>query len=132
MRTIGIGNQNFEVIRKENYFYIDKTRFIQMWWESGDHVTLITRPRRFGKTLNMTMTEEFFSVQYAGREDLFQGLAIWENEKFRLLQGTYPVISFSFPHSIKIHTVNTDWTTLDRFSCVSSDNSFLLYSRKKS
>ena len=96
MRTIGIGNQNFEVIRKENYFYIDKTRFIQMWWESGDHVTLITRPRRFGKTLNMTMTEEFFSVQYAGREDLFQGLAIWENEKFRLLQGTYPVISFSF------------------------------------
>ena len=59
-------------------------------------MTLITRPRRFGKTLNMTMTEEFFSVQYAGREDLFQGLAIWENEKFRLLQGTYPVISFSF------------------------------------
>ena len=93
MRTIGIGNQNFEVIRKENYFYIDKTRFIQMWWESGDHVTLITRPRRFGKTLNMTMTEEFFSVQYAGREDLFQGLAIWEYKRNELSDDTQENLS---------------------------------------
>lgn len=95
-RTIGIGNQDFESIRKEEYFYIDKTNFIREWWESGDSVTLITRPRRFGKTLNMSMLEKFFSVEYAGRKDLFEGLLIWEEEKYRKIQGTYPVLSLSF------------------------------------
>ncbi len=95
-RAIGIGNQDFETIRKQNYFYIDKTKLIQEWWESGDSVTLITRPRRFGKTLNMSMLEKFFSVNYAGRGDLFDGLAVWQEEKNRKLQGTYPVISLSF------------------------------------
>ena len=95
-RTVGIGNQNFETIRKEGYFYVDKTHFIQEWWESGDNVTLITRPRRFGKTLNMSMLEKFFSVDYAGRGDLFEGLSIWQEEKYRKLQGTYPVIALSF------------------------------------
>lgn len=95
-RAIGIGNQDFETIRKQNYFYIDKTKLIQEWWESGDSVTLITRPRRFGKTLNMSMLEKFFSVNYAGRGDLFEGLAVWQEEKNRKLQGTYPVISLSF------------------------------------
>lgn len=95
-RAIGIGNQDFETIRKQNYFYIDKTKLIQEWWESGDSVTLITRPRRFGKTLNMSMLEKFFSVNYAGRGDLFEGLAVWKDEKNRKLQGTYPVISLSF------------------------------------
>ena len=79
-RAIGIGNQDFERTRKEGYFYIDKTGFIQEWWDTGDSVTLITRPRRFGKTLNMNMVEKFFSLDYADRGDLFQGLAIWENE----------------------------------------------------
>ena len=95
-RTVGIGIQDFEKIRERNYFYIDKTDFIREWWESGDDVTLITRPRRFGKTLNMSMTEQFFSVDYADRGDLFEGLSIWEDEKYRALQGTYPVISLSF------------------------------------
>ncbi|MCM1090316.1 MAG: ATP-binding protein [Butyrivibrio sp.] len=95
-RTIGIGNQNFETIRKEGYFYIDKSGFIQEWWESGDSVTLITRPRRFGKTLNMSMVEQFFSVNYAGRGELFEGLSIWQEEKYRRIQGTYPVIALSF------------------------------------
>ena len=95
-RTVGIGNQDFETIRKEGYFYVDKTHFIQEWWESGDNVTLITRPRRFGKTLNMSMLEKFFSVDYAGRGDLFEGLSIWQEEKYRKLQGTYPVIALSF------------------------------------
>ncbi len=95
-RTISIGCQDFETIRRENYFYIDKTSFLSEWWEGGDSVTLITRPRRFGKTLNMSMTEQFFSVKYANREDLFRGLSVWETEKYRALQGTYPVISLSF------------------------------------
>ena len=94
-RTISIGCQDYGTIRREGYFYIDKTSFIREWWESGDSVTLITRPRRFGKTLTMSMTEQFFSVNYAKREDLFEGLSVWEDEKFRKLQGTYPVISLS-------------------------------------
>lgn len=75
-RTVGIGIQSFEKIRERNCFYIDKISFIKEWWESGDDVTLITRPRRFGKTLNMSMVEEFFSVKYADRGDLFEGLFI--------------------------------------------------------
>ena len=66
-RTVGIGLQNFEKIMENNLFYIDKTMFIKEWWESNDEVTLITRPRRFGKTLTMSMREKFFSVDYAER-----------------------------------------------------------------
>ena len=95
-RTVGIGHQNFEQLIKGNLFYVDKTMFIKEWWESEDVVTLITRPRRFGKTLTMDMAEKFFSVKYADRGDLFEGLAIWQEEKYRRLQGTYPVIFLSF------------------------------------
>ena len=95
-RTVAIGIQSFDKIIEGNYFYVDKTAFIKEWWESGDDVTLIARPRRFGKTLNMSMLEQFFSIEYAGRGDLFEGLSIWEGEKYRELQGTYPVISLSF------------------------------------
>lgn len=95
-RTIGIGHQNFEDLITNDLFYIDKTTFIKEWWENKDSVTLITRPRRFGKTLNMSMVQQFFSVDYAGRGDLFEGLSVWEDEKYRNLQGSYPVISLSF------------------------------------
>ena len=95
-RATGIGYQDFEKIREKNNFYIDKTDFIREWWSTGDEVTLITRPRRFGKTLNMSMTEKFFSVDYKDREDLFQGLNIWKDETYRKLQGAYPVIFLSF------------------------------------
>lgn len=95
-KVVAIGIQNFEKIRKSGCFYVDKTLFIKEWWERMDDVTLITRPRRFGKTLNMSMLEMFFSINYAGRDDLFEGLAVWEEEAYRNLQGTYPVISLSF------------------------------------
>ena len=95
-RTISIGRQDFEKIRVNNNFYIDKTHFIREWWDAEDDVTLITRPRRFGKTLNMSMLEQFFSVRYAGRGDLFEGLSVWQEERYRQLQGTYPVIALSF------------------------------------
>ena len=96
MKKIAIGKQSFEDIRKKDCFYIDKTYFIKDWWESTDDVTLITRPRRFGKSLNMSMLKQFFSVDYKDREDLFEGLSIWEEKEYRQLQGTYPVISLSF------------------------------------
>ena len=95
-KIISIGHQDFETLIRNHYFYIDKTGFIKDWWENGDAVTLITRPRRFGKTLNMSMIQQFFSVDYADRKDLFEDLAIWKEEKYRKLQGTYPVISLSF------------------------------------
>lgn len=95
-KTVAIGIQDFGDLIRKNYFYIDKTSFIKEWWESGDSVTLITRPRRFGKTLNMSMTEQFFSVDHADKGELFEGLKIWEDEEYRKIQGTYPVISLSF------------------------------------
>lgn len=95
-RTVGIGHQNFEQLLQGHNFYVDKTLFVKEWWENNDVVTLITRPRRFGKTLTMSMVEQFFSIEYADRGDLFEGMAVWEEEKYRKLQGSYPVISISF------------------------------------
>ncbi len=106
-RNIAIGIQDFGDLIQKKYFYIDKTSFLKEWWEKGDSVTLITRPRRFGKTLNMSMTEQFFSMDYAGRGDLFEGLFIWREEKYRKLQGTYPVISLSFANVKEVNYVNT-------------------------
>lgn len=95
-RVVAIGVQDFARLRERNCFYIDKTAFIKEWWNSQDEVTLITRPRRFGKTLNMSMLQYFFSNKYAGRADLFAGLDIWKDEEFRGLQGTYPVLFLTF------------------------------------
>ena len=94
--NIAIGIQDFSTLIENHYFYVDKTDFIKEWWDCGDSVTLITRPRRFGKTLTMSMVEQFFSVEYSGRSDLFEDLKIWEDKKYRNIQGTYPVISLSF------------------------------------
>lgn len=93
---ISIGTQDFEKLRTSGSFYIDKTDLIREWWERQDDVTLITRPRRFGKTLNLSMMECFFSTKYADRQDLFEGLSIWNSQKYRKMQGTFPVLSLSF------------------------------------
>lgn len=96
MKTVAIGIQDFETIQRENIFYIDKTDFIRKWWESKDSVTLIARPRRFGKTLTMDMLNKFFSIQYQGRKDLFENLAIWSNKEMQAQQGRWPVVFLSF------------------------------------
>lgn len=95
-RVAGIGHQDFAYVITNDIFYVDKTAFIKEWWENQDAVTLITRPRRFGKTLNMSMLEYFFSTAYAGRSDLFERFSVWKEERYRKLQGTYPVIGLSF------------------------------------
>ena len=95
-KRVSIGKQDFASLIENNFYYVDKTDFIKEWWDSGDDVTLITRPRRFGKTLNMSMLNCFFSNKYANRGDLFEGLSIWEDEEYRKIQGTYPVIFLSF------------------------------------
>ena len=117
--TVAIGIQNFEKMIEKKCFYVDKTAFIKEWWESQDDVTLITRPRRFGKTLNMSMLECFFSVKYADRGELFEGLSIWEDEEYRKLQGTYPVISLSFANVKETNFENTRHIINQLISCSS-------------
>lgn len=121
-RTIGIGHQDFEVVRQKDCFYVDKTGFIREWWEANDVVTLITRPRRFGKTLTMSMLEKFFSLRYADRGELFDGLQIWEDGTYRELQGTYPVISLSFAN-IK----ETSYETARKKICLTLSNLYSGY-----
>ena len=100
-RTVAIGVQSFSKMREENLFFVDKTGFIREWWDNKDDVTLITRPRRFGKTLNMRMLEAFFSTEYSGRADLFEGLSVWEYVEYHALQGTWPVIFLTFSEAKK-------------------------------
>lgn len=95
--VVSIGTQSFEKLRQNKSFYVDKTDLIKEWWGNHDDVTLITRPRRFGKTLNLDMLNCFFSNCYAERSELFEGLSIWKDEEYRKLQGTYPVIFMTFP-----------------------------------
>ena len=125
-RRVAIGIQDFGDLIQKKYFYIDKTSFIKEWWDSGDSVTLINRPRRFGKTLNMSMVEHFFSVEYAARGDLFEGLSIWEHEEYRNIQGTWPVISLSFAN-----VKEKDYRTTRKKICqlltkLYAENSFLV------
>ena len=125
-RNVAIGIQQYNEIIEKNYFYIDKTSFIKEWWDSGDSVTLITRPRRFGKTLNMSMVEQFFSIDYANRGDLFEGLSIWENEEYRKLQGTYPVISLSFANVKEKNYPDTRKKICQMLAELYTSHSFLL------
>lgn len=94
--VISIGKQNFASLRENNCFYIDKSDLIREWWESQDEITLIIRPRRFGKTLNMSMLNYFFSNLYTDKKTLFEDLSVWKEEKYQRLQGTYPVIFIRF------------------------------------
>ena len=95
-KRIPIGFEDLKEIIDKNLYYVDKTGIIAEMLDNPAKVTLFTRPRRFGKTLNMSMLEQFFSIRYAGKGELFEGLSIWQEEKYRELQGTYPVISLSF------------------------------------
>ena len=127
-KVISIGNQSFESIREKDNFYVDKTNFIKEWWDNDDIVTLITRPRRFGKTLNMSMLECFFSNKYKDRGDLFESLEIWKDEKYRKLQGTYPVIFLSFA-SIKGNTFELAKNQIyEKIAELYENNRFLLES----
>lgn len=127
-RTVGIGLQDFSQIRKDDLFYVDKTGFIKEWWENKDSVTLITRPRRFGKTLTMSMVEQFFSIDYAGRGDLFEGLSIWDEEIYRNLQGTYPVMSLSFANVKEKDYETTRYKICQIIVNLYNQNDFLMHS----
>ncbi len=124
---VNIGAQRFDRLREQKAFYIDKTSFIREWWENGSTVTLIMRPRRFGKTLNMSMVECFFSNRYAGRSDLFEGLSIWEEAfPYRQLQGTFPVIFLSFAYIKADEYEKMEYMITDVIASVYAQNSYLL------
>ncbi len=125
-KQVAIGIQDFEYIIKNDCFYIDKTNFIKEWWESKDAVTLITRPRRFGKTLNMNMLDMFFSVNHADKGGLFEGLDIWKEEKYRQLQGTYPVIFLTFARIKEDNYQDTKSQIYKLLKELYTDYSFLL------
>lgn len=125
-RRVALGKQDFEDVITSGCFYVDKTDFIREWWEQGDSVTLITRPRRFGKTLNMSMLNYFFSNQHKEKKELFDGLSISKNEKIMALQGTYPVISLTFAN-VKGENYESSIYTISRiFSNLYIDCNFLL------
>lgn len=127
-----LGYQDFEEVRVGHIFYIDKTDFIREWWEYADKVTLITRPRRFGKTLNMSMVECFFSNQYAGRSDLFEGLSVWEERspegeyRYRKLQGAFPVIFLSFANIKAARFAEMEYKITKVISDLYNQNTYLL------
>lgn len=125
-KTIAIGIQDFYKIIENNYFYIDKTNFIKEWWENGDEVTLITRPRRFGKTLTISMSDYFFSIKHAGHKNLFKGLDIWKENKYHKLKGTYPVINLSFANIKETSYKNAKAKICHLLVNLYSDYSFLL------
>lgn len=125
-QSVNLGEQRFDRVVGENKFYIDKTGFIKEWWETGAAVTLITRPRRFGKTLNMSMTECFFSNEYADRGDLFKGLSVWEEEKYRKLQGTFPVIFLSFANVKAADFVEMNYKLSEVIADLYEKNRYLL------
>ncbi len=127
---VAIGIQSFEEIQNKQVFYVDKTSFIKEWWENNDEVTLITRPRRFGKTLNMSMLEQFFSVDYAGRGDLFESTNIWKEERYRQLQGTYPVLSIRFAGIKGINFIDTRRQICQEIVEVYNRNRFLMEQEK--
>ena len=95
-KKLPIGISNFKEIIEDEYYYFDKTEFIENLFEEVSKIKLFTRPRRFGKTLNMSMIKYFFDIEKKNEnKKLFENLKISENEYFKK-QGTAPVISISF------------------------------------
>ena len=93
-KRLPVGVENFEQIIKDNYYYVDKTGLISELIRNGGIVNLFTRPRRFGKTLNMSMLEHFFSIE--GDKSIFESLKISKDiELAEEYMGRYPVISVS-------------------------------------
>ena len=125
-KTVAVGIQDFKTMIQNDCFYIDKTDFIKKWWENKDHVTLITRPRRFGKTLNMSMLECFFSIKYQGQGEIFQNLSIWKEKKYRELQGTYPLLFLSFANIKEQNQSDAMESIKSNLVALYNENRFLL------
>ena len=130
-KKLPIGISNFKDIIEKNYYYFDKTRFIEDILEDGAQVKLFTRPRRFGKTLNMSMLKYFFDVR--NKEEnrkLFENLEISKSEYFEE-QGNYPVISISFRNYDKENWETGFRTIKTTIANMYAENKFLMDSLDK-
>lgn len=96
MKNLPIGISDFKKVIEKNYYYIDKTLLVKEVLQSSAHVLLFPRPRRFGKTLNMSMLKCFFEKTEKSNAHFFENANIWQNEEYRKFQGQYPVISLTF------------------------------------
>ncbi len=96
-KKIRLGCSDFKEVIESNSYYVDKSLFIEEVIESNSDVMLIPRPRRFGKTLNLSMLRYFFDIREPENQKLFESLKIWQcGEDIKLKQGKYPVIYVSF------------------------------------
>ena len=124
-KTVGLGIQDFEKVINRGSFYIDKTEFISKWWENEDDVTLITRPRRFGKTLMLSTVEKFFSIQQENGRELFEGLEVTRDDKVMTECGKWPVLFVSFAN-VKSNSYEKALVQFNQiFTDMASDLSFL-------
>lgn len=96
MKDLPIGISDYKQLIDENYYYVDKTLFVKDVMEKGGAVALIPRPRRFGKTINLSMLRYFFEKTDTDTSYLFNDKAIWQEQKYKAMQGQYPVIFLSF------------------------------------
>ncbi|WP_036608217.1 AAA family ATPase [Oribacterium sp. P6A1] len=125
LKTVGLGLQDYEKVITENAFYIDKTDFISEWWNSKDDITLITRPRRFGKTLMLSTVEKFFSVRQGNNEELFKELNVSKDMEMMKECGKWPVLFVSFA-AIKMNNFKGALVQFNQlFTDIASSLSFL-------
>ena len=96
MQGIGIGTMDFKKMRVNDYYYIDKTMYIKDILDNKSEVILVTRPRRFGKTLNMSMLRYYFDIKCKDSKELFKGLKIMKQDEYYTSKlGAFPVIYLS-------------------------------------
>ncbi len=112
LKKIAIGVSDFKTLIENNYYFVDKTLLIQDILEEPSLVLLIPRPRRFGKTLNLSMLQTFLEKSDRNYADLFKKLAISQNKKAMSHQGQYPVISLTFKDAKQIAMKNV-WSILN-------------------
>src|SRR5436190_12542684 len=95
-RSLPIGVDDYKKLIDAGSTYVDKTLLIKEFWQDGAEVILAPRPRRFGKTLNLSMLKYFFEKTDQNNANLFENTNIWNDPEFRALQGQYPVIFLTF------------------------------------
>lgn len=132
-KGIQIGISDFRKLIEENYYFVDKSLLIQEFIENSADIVLTPRPRRFGKTLNLSMLRYFFDIRSKkDTEELFRGLKIENEMKIMNLQGEYPVIFISFKNQKHLSYDNFEDGIKVLLSDLYRDHEYLLYSNQLS
>ncbi|HBJ2623316.1 UNVERIFIED_ORG: AAA family ATPase [Clostridium botulinum] len=132
-KNIQVGTSDFREIIKENYYFVDKSLLIKEFLENSAKVILTPRPRRFGKTLNMSMLKYFFDIENKDEnKDLFKGLEIGNEEEIMKMQGAYPVIFLTFKNEKHLSFENLQDGIKSVMYNIYMDHYYLLESEKLS